>query len=380
MGLFNWFIGKQPDTEPEFEFGLVENPAQDEDPRNVLYSEIALGALAFEEELRPKSLSLERPVTILNQGKSDTCVAHTGAHALGQINNKVYSPRFPWKTLKEDTSYPSSKLSWGAYLADIAKFMQKNGMVTIDLLPNEPTDNQEAYRNFITTPAMERAAEDNRIGGYAFVAQGNDDLAKFDAIVDYLARERRSLLGSVTWRTSFNDARKGGIVPPQAPTGKQVGHAMAIDGYTIINNHEYLEYCNSWGREWGKNGKLFLPKGFYRITGAIGLLPLIVQPEPQKPILRNKAREQANALDMRNWLYARFPERKDPISNKVLFQTDADYRNAKIRGLAGTHWPVLVNAVTYLGYSHNDVYAWLEATVDGNKLARAYSFDFTKTR
>jgi hypothetical protein len=375
MRILDWL----PKSEPEFEFGLVENPMQDLDPRNVLYSEIALGAKAFEEEYKPRSLSLIRPPTVLNQGKSDTCVAFTGAHALGQINNKVYSPRFAWKTIKEDPAYASSQLSWGAYLADVAKFMQKHGMVTLDLLPNEPVDNQEAYRNFIKTPAMERAAEDNRIGGYAFVAQGNDDLAKFDAIVDYLARERRSMLGSVSWRTSFNKARKGGIVPAEAPTGKQVGHAMAIDGYTKINNHEYMEYCNSWGKEWGKGGKIFLPKGFYRITGGIGLMPLVVQ-APKKPQVRNIAREQANAFDMRNWLYARFPERKDPVSGKVLFQTDADYRNAKIRGLAGTHWPVLVNAVSYLGYSHGDVYAWLEATVDGNKSARAFSFDFTKTR
>lgn len=380
MGIFDFFRRKPVVAEPEFEFGLVENPEHEKDPRNVLYSEIALGAAAVNAEfgIKPPKLSLERPPTILNQGSSDSCVAHTGAHAYSQMTGKILSPRYAWKKMKEDPKYPSSGLSWGAYLLDIAKVMVDEGVTTLDLLPNENVNDSKAYRDFLVTPAMERAAEDNRIGGYAFVLNGGDDLERFDAITNYLAQERRSLLGSVTWRTSFNNARRGGVVPAQVPEGKAVGHAMAIDGYTKINGHEYMEYCNSWGQGWGNRGKLFLPKGFFRITGAIAINPLITRPESKPGIVRNKGREQANALDMRNWLYARFPERME--NGKVLFITNDDVRNAKIRGLAGSNWPLLVHAVSYLGYTHNDVYSWLEAQVDGKKLLKAYSFDFTKAR
>lgn len=369
---------------PKREFGLIDNPEQDQDPRNVLYSEIALGIAAAEAEAagvlpeKPKEFRLERPNVILNQGSIPACVAHAGAHAFAQMTQKIVSPRDGWNRMKKGNEYPSAALTYGAYLVDIAKVLVKYGMTSLDLLPNVPVNDSGKYLDFFRTEQMELAAVENRVGGYAFLFSGADDLQRYEDITDYIWRERRSVLFACSWRTSYNLARKGGVVKPELPTGKSTGHAMCVDGWKSIDRHEYLDVTNSWGPSWGDKGRIYLPKGFTRITGAIGLTPLIVQP-PTKPTVRDKGRERANATDMRQWLFQNYPERKDAMG-RVLFTTREDIRFGKIRGLAGTHWPLLVNAVTYYGWTQHDVYDWLEANVDGKTYLKQYSYDFTRRK
>lgn len=377
MKILDWFM-------PKREFGLVDNPEQDNDPRNVLYSEIALGLGAFEaeEELGaptlPKEFRLERPTMVLNQGSIPACVAHAGAHVVAQMSGKIVSPRDGWQRMKKQPEYPSSQLTYGAYLVDIAKVLAKYGMTPLDLLPNTPVNDGAKYLDFFRTEQMELAAAENRIGGYAFLFSGADNLQRFEDIKNYIWREKRSVLFACQWRTSYNLARKNGIVKAELPTGNATGHAMCVDGWKTIDSHEYIDLTNSWGGSWGDKGRIYLPKGFTKITGAIGLTPLIVQP-PTKPTVRDKAREQANAMDMRQWLYVNYPERKDAMG-RVIFTTREDVRFGKIRGLAGTHWPLLVNAVTYFGWTHQDVYDWLEANVDGQKNLKKFSYDFTRQK
>jgi len=142
-----------------------------------------------------------------------------------------------------------------------------------------------------------------------------------------------------------------------------------------INGHEYLGFRNSFGETWGDKGRIWLPKGFFKIQSAIAYLAPIdsVQNEIKKPepvsVTRDYYLEKSKAQALRSACYEKFP------LNVAQGSKDA---NNVARELMGRMWLILVPAVTYLGWTNTDIINYLYAHSRSKKDTKAYSFDLTK--
>lgn len=344
------------------ETGLIENPEQENDPRNLDYAEIAGGSV----EPRPDSFFLSDDGWVLNQGSTASCVAHAWAHVVNYFDREL-SPRFIFWKIKTQPKYSSSQLSWGAYMVDGAKCLSDEGSCLYTSAPSEGfTSSDEAYLKFSPTASLESEARRNSGGSYLCVASSKlNELERFDIIRDFLWREKKPVAISVKWFASFNKAKKTkGIVPAVPPSGKSVGHAMCAVGFTKIDDHEYLIVKNSWGPTWGDGGFIYLPKGFTTITSGWSFVPSWYKVElpPRITSKKDANRERANILDFEQWLFAKFPA------------------GHPVRRLAAQKKLVIIKALTYFGWSQNDVIAHLEARVENRTRAKAFSFDLGKLK
>jgi len=357
----------------EERFGLVFNPEQENDPRNLRYEDLApLGG-----EI-PEFGDVEIDPITYNQGSVAACTTHSTAHAVRQVMRIAVSPRYAWNRIKTDSKYPSSQLSWGAFMIDSIKLQINEGICDYDLAPNEFTNDPAKYLDLKVTDEMKRNAETNKGGAYLFVTSGaKNSLDKFDDIVLYLAGRGAPVKVAVNWFSSYNRVRyTGGVVPTTIPTGKYVGHDMLAVAWKRINGHEYLAFRNSYGSAWGDKGRVWLPKGFFDPRSAIAVLNTIERdaldiliPVPEKD--RNIFKEKFAADELRRILYAKFP---------LSVAHGAKTANNEARALAGRMWLLLVQAVTYRGFTNTDVINFLYARSRNKTATKAYSLDFSKTK
>lgn len=360
----------------EMETGFVPNPEHDGDPRNLNYEDIA--PLGADYEL-PESFMLDDSGWTLNQGKTSSCTCHASVHAVENVTDKELSARHAFSRIKTDPKYPSSTLPWGAYIRD-AVLAVIEGVTDYKFVPNDGvTTSDEVYIKLESSPFVQQMAHRNKGGAYVYVGSKMPDHAeRFKAIQRYLFEQKRPVLIGVDWRGSFNVARKGGIVPSVTPSGKNIGHAVLAMGWKYINGHLYMAFKNSYGSTWGDKGRVWLPLGFFRFGSAgIAYLP----PEkteqigvvvPEKVAVERKLHlEKANAEALRDLIYEKFP---------LNVEKEAQNANLLARGLAGRNWLVLVPAITYRGWTMNDVVNWLYAHSRNKTSVKAYNLDFTGSK
>jgi hypothetical protein len=350
------------------DFGFVPDPEQDRDPRNLLYEDLApMGG----EETLPESVDIfPSPYTNLNQGRTAACTCFSFAHEYELQTGERISPRYAFTKIKTDSKYKSSELPWGAYMIDAIKLIVNEGIQ----LYNEAYDAKDTHSDaaFIKMPL-----ESQRIvkgGSYLYVTNSNDNLERWKQICRFLAYEQRPVRIGMTWTKSMNNARNGGVVPAVTPTGSASGHAMTATAYKHINGELYVGCENSWGEGWGDKGRIWLPARFVKVSSGIAYLPpqKTVEKEIKKPepvVTRDVELEKLKAKELRKLIYEKFP---------MVGKAEPNANNVAARSLAGRSWLLLVQAVTYRGWTYTDVINWLYAQSRGKKNTKAYSLDFTK--
>lgn len=373
--MFN-FIKNLFQTKPQF-LGFVPNEAHENDPRNLRYEDIA----PLAGDALPSSGDVERNPWTLNQYHSSSCTCHSTVEAIHNTKEKMnlfFSPRYAFKKIKTDPKYSSHLLPYGAYMRDSLILKINEGICEYSFCPNVGTDSDQAYLAFAITPAMEENAKRYVGGSYIYVTDASKSQEdRFDDIVRYMAEQGEGVKVGIDWRTSFNDARGTGIVPVVMPSGDVAGHDMFAVAWKTINGHPYLGFRNSFGQDWGDAGRVWLPRGFFKIQSAIAFIapqnPLSdeVKKPAEEPAERNYFLEQANALELRKMLYADFP---------LDVNLPAQEANMQARILAGKLWLVLPKAVTYFGWTVTDVKNFLYAQSRGKTEEVAFNFDFTKQK
>lgn len=371
MNILNWLLDRRPSENPT---GLIFNPEQDNDPRNLRFEDIM--PLSGMGEL-PESGDVEKEHWTLNQQSSTSCTCHSTVHKLNQVLGKHLSPRYAFKKIKADPKYPSSQLPHGAYMVDSLKLQVNEGICGIEYCPNEAQSSDENYLRFEPSAQAERDAALNKGGSYIFTTSGADDLAKFDSIRSYMALTGRSCKVGIVWRTSFNLARKGGIVPASIASGNSAGHDMMAVAWKKIDGHEYIGFRNSWGETWGDKGRIWLPKGFFKIQSGMDYLPpeSTAKIEIKKPtavvLERDYNLEKSVADNLRKAIYKEFP---------LDVPGDAGRKNFDARSLMGRMWLELPMAVCYRHWTNTDIVNFLYARSRNMVNSPAYSLDFNKER
>lgn len=328
----------------------------------------------------PASGDVEKNPWTLYQGQSSSCTCHSSVAAFyNREVNAQLSPRFAFKRIKTDKKYASSSLFWGAYMRDSLLLKINEGICEYTICPNAGTSSDKDFLGFTITSAMEESAKRFKGGSYIYVTNGSRSHdEKFDDIVRFMAEQNDGVKVGMTWRPSFNDARRTGIVPVSAPSGDTLGHDMYAVAWKRINGHEYLGFRNSFGKDWGDKGRIWIPKGILRISSAIAYISPekpayddIIQPAPVPTEQKDVFLEQSNAQELRKMLLRDFP---------LDVNLPAQEANMVARALAGKWWLVLPKAVSYRGWTITDVKNWLYAQSRNKTTTIAYSFDFTKQK
>jgi hypothetical protein len=355
----------------QLETGLIFDEKQDADPRNLRYEDFA----PFGGQWVPSSGDVEKNAVTFNQNHTLSCTCQSFAGVFNQHTGVLVSPRYAYNKIKKDPKYPSYGAWGGAYFVDPFKLCANEGIADYVLAPNDATESDEAYLSLVVTPEMEMSALRRKSGAFMFVSTGKGPSENFDAVVRYLHEQQKPLGVGVDWYGVYNKARKGGVVPAVAPTGKRTGHAMMAVAWKSIGGVEYLGFRNSWGPAWGDKGRIWLPKGFTAVRSALAFVPTTAPTVTPMPVVAKEVRniylEQANALEMRRIIEEAFPENV-PV--------DAKGKNAFARGLAFREWLAIVKAITYFGWTKTDVKNYLYARSRDKRDSKAYTFDFTRPK
>lgn len=361
------FLRKQPET------GMIFDDVQDNDPRNLLYDDFA--PLAGEQDI-PNEGDVEKGSWTLNQNKTTACTCHSTVHAINQVLGRELSARYAFYKIKTDPKYRSSQLPYGAYMIDSIKLMIDEGIAEYFIAQNLSTESDKAYLAYSPTVTVTESAKRNKGGAYLYVTSGSDNLVKFDSIRRYMFEQQKPVKVGVQWRGSFNAARKGGIVPVEQPTGSTSGHDMLAVAWKRINGHEYLGFRNSWGPSWGDNGRIWLPKGFFKISAAIAYLPPEVVKKvelviPDKMPNRDYVKEKYMAQEIRRAVYAKFP---------LDVNLKAAKANEVARALMGSQWLLIVQAITYRGWTITDLVNFLYARSRNKTDSKAFNLDLSQNK
>lgn len=356
--MFNFLRKEQPT-------GMIPDPQRDNDPRNLLYDDIAPMSGADV----PVSGDVEKESWTLNQDHTTACTCHSTVHALFQVTGQKLSPRYAFREIKTNPKYPSSQLPNGAYMIDSVKFALNEGLPSYDICPNYGTESDAAYLNFAPTVSVTEDAKLNKGGAYVYVTSGNDNAFKCAQIRRYMHEQGKPVKVGITWHSSFNQARKGGVVPVTTPTGKTVGHDMLAVAWDVIGGHEYIGFRNSFGEKWGDKGRIWIPCSLLRISAGIAIIPPAQVIVPPKVENRDIHLETYNASKLRKVLYEKFPLEVAP---------DARAKNTIARSFAGKNWLVLVQAISYRGWSITDVINHAYALSRNKKESTAFRFDFNQ--
>lgn len=351
----------------EFPTGLVPDLERDNDPRNLLYEDIAPMSGAD----IPDEGDVEKGSWTLDQALTNSCTCHSTVHDINQVLGKQLSPRYVYHRIKTDPKYPSSQLEHGAYMVDSVKVMCDEGIPDYAICPNNSNDSDQAYINFTPTVSLEESAKANKGGAYVYVTSGRDHSVKCAQIVRYMYEQQRPVKVGITWRGSFNAARKNGIVPVEEPTGGIAGHDMLAVAWKKIGRDEYIGFRNSWGPRWGDKGRIWIPRKYLKISAGIAYYSKEKIVVPPKPEVRDVYLEKFKASELRKALYEKFP---------LNVSAGSAAANTMARAYAGRTWLVLVQAVSYKGWTITDVINALYAISRNKTESKAFSFDFNQVK
>lgn len=200
-------------------------------------------------------------------------------------------------------------------------------------------------------PAVEEIAKKYRNASSVMVERG--DQQTFEGIKQALWSRKTPIIIGADWFANSQPDDRGILPLPKG--GVTFGHCTAAIGY---DDDIGIEFINSWGEYWGDHGFGWYPHGFPVYATAWTAIDLpnnwqcpqpLTQPTPDKP-KRDILSEQRNALKLQQAIYCAFAP------------TDS------VRPYAARNWFMLVDAVTYLGYTTTDLVNWLYARTHKNQI------------
>lgn len=356
--------------------GMIPNPEQDQDPRNLSYEEMSV---SFGGEIPKEGDVTKHRKEILNQGGTYSCTTHSTAGAVHQTTGNLLSPRWGYWRIKTDSKYLSSTIPLGAYMKDSVSVFTKEGVCDYGLLPNGRfTGSETSYLAVEDTKEMHESAKRNAGGSYVYATLNRNSIAIFDATIKYMFEQQRPVKMGARWYGEYNKARGNGIIPAEFPGGIWFGHDMIAVAWKEINGEPYIGLIQSWGPNWGDKGMCWMPRNFSYFFSPIAYVP----PEKEKELKiektvdamienRSKHRERANAQELTAQVEHKFP---------LDVEAGARAANAVAREIFGREKMMFTLAVAYLEWDFTDVINHLYARSRGKNKTKAYSLNFKLRR
>ena len=273
----------------QFPLGVLNSPT---DERDYLYEPTC----ASQEEL-PSSFSLDYNYPILNQGVVGSCVGHGIAETKSYIDavdlSNMYSVGFIYSNRKDGDFSGSGMIPRQAL----------SNLVSDGVCFNNDFPINEEYPSILNTldkygkEQLFKKANKHKSKAYAKL--------EVEQIKEYLYTQQKPILIVVKVYSSFYETRYTKGIVPKEQYGTYFGsHLMAICGW---NKDDKLKILNSWGKEYGDNGYIYLDvdssiiKELWVLEDEKNVIkPIIPQPNPVKPIENTLYRVQLGAFSIRN--------------------------------------------------------------------------------
>lgn len=272
-----------PDAWIDVQGGLTESHATGFIPSDpALYEQIPLTQL--HRDFLPVSVDLSaRFPSPGSQGRMGSCVAW----AVGYAARSYYAHVTEKRSRNSARHIPSPAYIYhsvrpggcdgGSHITSALELL-KTGSPS---LAQAPYSDRSCHR---PTAKMKNAATDFRIEGWRRVDYGNPDQIKAQ-----LAAGNPVIFGMKTTPQSFHSARRGPVYEWNGEAGAaQSGHAITIVGYD--DRKQAFRIVNSWGRNWGDRGFLWIG---YDSAARLGdeayvmkmqtVNPPIPEPAPERP-------------------------------------------------------------------------------------------------
>ena len=206
--------------------------------------------VVFEAAL-PEEFVFGVDVPVKNQGAVNSCVAHAMSSILESHLGDVESDD---KTLSTNFIYGTQKLlhghtGEGMYLRDACATALKYGDMVYDDCPGniEVPDCYESAEEALNVPSKTEKAYHYRINRYFS--------CNSPAEIKYAIYNYGPVLAALNWSYSFYVDDEGILRTDDEKPEYCGGHAIMVIGWT----KDGFLCQNSWGEDWGLNGKFILP-------------------------------------------------------------------------------------------------------------------------
>lgn len=228
--------------------GMIPN---DIDARDFEYS--AKGVMSLDDD---GEISLEKYATVVDQGRTNSCVGNAVAGAVWIMEQKS----------SHEYGYPSRGwLYWharyrhqgvnvtdsGTHIRECCKALFKVGVPDEEHWPFSRLriNNRPEFGMFMH-------ADPRKGGEYHSIKVVGD--ARLNAIRGALSEGKPVVFGT-SLAKSFMSAKGSSLIGKPKGSDEIVGrHAMAIIGCKKVNGEERFRVLNSWGKYWRDNGKCWL--------------------------------------------------------------------------------------------------------------------------
>ena len=283
-GIWYFFLGGQqmiggfstPTTEDLSDFSFGATLDQEKFDQAQVFEPLTYG---YGGASLPSKVSLDQfTPTPAHQGRQGSCVGWASAYAARTILQSRATGRNP-DQLRFSPSYLYNQIALtgcqGAYMLDAMKAMRQNGSLPLSQFPyNEATCSKNPNNSDIAN------ARQFRINGYNRLTMGannykpdilsiKQNLAQGAPVVigmqvggTFMSR----MIGRQTWQPTRQDYGLRGFS----------GHAMCVVGYDDNYDGGAFHIMNSWGTEWGNQGKAWVKyRDFeYFVKEAYGMHPM----------------------------------------------------------------------------------------------------------
>ena len=248
--------------------GLIPDPrTDDQKAKDYLHDEV-YGASFVDW----KEKTDFRNFPIRNQNGSGQCVAFSTAKALG-VNNKVETGEFLTLSPRDIYTRRKNKDTTGMYLQDAGDISKKYGSTLDSLMPSDNLTEAQANNSSDRTPESEKLALMYRANGYVFI--GNDSNV-MDNIAQAIDKGYAPVLTNRFHISEWTDEPKI-LVPTEQANNF---HAITIVDYFLKNGEKCFMIEDSWGSQYGNNGRRILSETWVRarMTGCMYLIDWVYSP------------------------------------------------------------------------------------------------------
>ena len=227
-------------------------------------------------------------IPVYNQQHQPSCSGHAGSSLIGILSNNgiILSPRFVYALCKKIDGIPDQE---GTYGRTIMQVLQKYGVCTDALFPNDTSLSWVDYKDYTKIPPRAYTdALNRRIGAYAQLTDLSFEGIK-NAIYNHKVVLILARIGKEWWtsQSGVNSWKPEDILPLRPPAQIVSGHFFVDYGYDQF----YMDLRNSWGEDWANKGDGIYKDNYspYIIEAWVADLPtpppaptITVNPTPQQ--------------------------------------------------------------------------------------------------